>query len=472
MAVAWAKKQGTDYVKDKVFIRNFLTCFSQALGFGHTLDLSDIDFTEVFRHVEGEKQKKLEMSKEKKKELAAKRKKKRERLKEKYGYANVDGVKAEVASYVVEPPGIFMGRGKHPLRGRWKPKVSKKDIILNLSPDAPRPSGKWREIVWQPDNMWIAKWDDKLRGVEKYVWLADSSYLKQKKDIEKFDLALRLGKNIEKLRDHVNINLDNPDPKRRRIATVCYLIDALKMRVGDEKDKDEADTVGATTLKARHVKIVGTKVMFNFLGKDAVRWEKEIDLPDPVIRNLKECLSNSKSIIFPGVRSDVVSAFLAEASPGFTAKVFRTYHATNVMKKNLDQTKVESEDPEYYKKHVVTMANLKAAIECNHKKKIPKRWRESLEKKKERLKKLRERWRTKKRPKTLEAINKQKLKIVEMKSTKDYNLRTSLKSYIDPRVVYKWGKEVDYDWKLYYPKTLQTKFSWVEVPPRQVKEQE
>ncbi|MEM2915380.1 MAG: hypothetical protein QXH91_08305 [Candidatus Bathyarchaeia archaeon] len=65
--------------------------------------------------------------------------------------------------------------------------------------------------------------------------------------------------------------------------------------------------------------------------------------------------------------------------------------------------------------------------------------------------------------KSKEAIEELKLKIQIAKKTKDYNLRTSLKSYIDPRVYYNWGLKVDYDWKLYYPKTLQKKFSWVET---------
>ena len=37
------------------------------------------------------------------------------------------------------------------------------------------------------------------------------------------------------------------------VATACYLIDALCLRVGDEKDPDEADTVGATTLRPEHI---------------------------------------------------------------------------------------------------------------------------------------------------------------------------------------------------------------------------
>jgi hypothetical protein len=56
-----------------------------------------------------------------------------------------------------------------------------------------------------------------------------------------------------------------------------------------------------------------------------------------------------------------------------------------------------------------------------------------------------------------------KLRIKTQNETRDYNLATSLKSYIDPRIYYKWGKEIDYYWKRYYPKALQRKFSWVET---------
>ena len=114
--------------------------------------------------------------------------------------------------------------------------------------------------------------------------------------------------------------------------------------------------------------------------------------------------------------------------------------------------------PEYKKKHVATMANLEAAIICNHKRKPPKKWKESLAKKKERLKKLRLKSTpgAKKRKRILES------KIKAYRETRDYNLGTSLKSYIDPRIYYRWGRKVDFDWKLYYPKALQKKFSWVE----------
>jgi DNA topoisomerase-1 len=460
MAVAWVKKLGTEYVNDKIFVRNFLKDFSKALGIKGKVEISDIDFSEIQRDVEKEKALKLAMSKEEKKKLAEERKLVREANKLKYGYAVVDGVKVEIGNYVAEPGCIFMGRGDHPLRGRWKPGVEEEDVILNLSPDANRPPGNWKEIVWEPDSMWIAKWVDKLRGKVKYVWLSDSSAIKQKREIEKFDKAMELESKIGILREHIMKNLESKDPRRKKLATVCYLIDNLKLRVGDEKDKDEADTVGATTLRPEHISLRedGTAV-FDFLGKDAVRWRKEIKLPQAVAANLREFIAEAKSSIFKGVRSDNVKLFLSEAVPDLSAKVLRTYHASKAVKDYLKVAKASVKDPDYVKKFHCTMANLQAAEVCNHKRKLPKNWKESLSKKVERLNQLR----SKKTKRAVEAARELRVKIRIMKATRNYNLGTALKSYIDPRIYRDWCREVGYDWKLYYPKTLQRKFSWVEA---------
>lgn len=463
MAVAWVKKLGTEYVEDRVFVRNFFGDFSKALNLEGNVTPEDFDFSEIQRHVEAEKNRRLNLSKEEKKQQAQNRKTIREANKEKYGYALVDDVKVEVGNYVAEPSSIFMGRGTHPLRGRWKQGAAENDIILNLSPDAPTPPGTWKAIVWLPDCMWIARWDDKLSGKEKYVWLADSAPVKQERDIEKFDKARTLEGKIKSIQAHIFENLSSPDLLRRKIATVCYLIDALKLRVGDEKDKDEADTVGATTLRPEHVSFNSNgKTVFDFYGKDFVRWHVEIELPEPVNNNLKEFMSGAKSSIFNGVKSENVRNFLSEVVPGLSAKVFRTYHATTIVEDFLRKEKTSKSDPDYIKKYAATMANLQAATICNHKRKLPKNWEESLRKKRETLKKLR----TLKTKKSKERIRELQVRIKTLQDTKDYNLRTSLKSYIDPRAYFKWGEKVDYDWKLYYPKTLQNKFQWVEEKRR------
>ncbi len=461
MAVAWVKKLGTDYAKDSRFISNFFHDFTEALYIQEEVKPEDFDFSEVQQYVEEERDRKLRLTPEEKKALAQVRKALRQANKEKYGYALVDGKRVELANYLAEPSCIFMGRGEHPLRGRWKSGPCERDITLNLSSDAPIPPGDWRGRVWQPDSMWIARWDDKLRGREKYVWLADSSHIKQERERDKFDKARELEAKIPALREYIWRNLTAEDLKRRKVATVCYLIDELRLRVGDEKDKDETDTVGATTLRPEHISFgPGGLTTFDFLGKDSVRWQKAIRLPTQVVENLKEFSSTANSSIFAGVRSEVVSSFLGEVMPGLTAKVFRTHHASKIVQDYLQASKTPKADLDYTKKYTATMANLQAAIACNHKRKLPKSWHDSLAKQMERLRGLRSQ--KKQTEKARERLAALRLRIETMKATRDYNLRTSLKSYIDPRIYYKWGREVDYDWRRYYPKTLQTKFSWVE----------
>ncbi|MCW8801733.1 MAG: DNA topoisomerase I, partial [Candidatus Bathyarchaeota archaeon] len=363
LAVAWAKKVGTPYVEDKVFARNFHEDFSEKLGI--KVKPGDVDFSAIVKLVEEEREYKKNLPKEEKKSLAADRKVIREANKEKYGFAYVDGEKMELANYVAEPSSIFMGRGKHPMRGKWKQGPSKEDVILNLSPDAPRPEGNWNEIVWEPEGIWVARWQDKLSGKMKYVWFSDSCSFKQQKEIEKFDKALAFKKNLPKVKKHIEINLTSDDIKRRKTATVCFLIDKLKIRVGDEKDPDEADTVGASTLRKEHIKINGDgTVSFNFLGKDSVPHIFTTKLTETVIKNLEEFSANTDAALFDGVGSSQVSEFLDEVMTGLSAKVFRTLYATDAVKTKLDKTPVEPDQPEYIKKYVATIANLEAAKVC------------------------------------------------------------------------------------------------------------
>ena len=552
LAVAWAKKVGTPYVDDKVFAKNFHKDFSEKLGM--KVKPGDVDFSAIVALVEKEREYKKNLPTEEKKRLAAERKVIREENKEKYGFAYVDGEKMELANYVAEPSSIFMGRGQHPMRGSWKQGPCKEDIILNLSDDAPRPEGNWNEIVWEPEAIWIARWKDKLSEKIKYVWFSDSCSFKQQKEIEKFDKAVAFKKNLPKVKKHIENNLTSEDLKRRKTATVCFLIDKLKIRVGDEKDPDEADTVGASTLRKEHIKINGDgTVSFNFLGKDSVPHIFTTELPEPVIKNLEEFSANTDAALFDGVGSSQVSEFLDEVMTGLSAKVFRTLYATDAVKTKLDKTTVKPDQPEYIKKYVATMANLEAAKVCNHKRTISNNWESSLKKKKERIvvlknrakvaqqkikerikdaeTKYEERMRTqterlmaaeakleqyklqleenkkqdkdittlnkrvkrqrdlvahqkqrikdmktkqverietlkesleKRKERDAMAVDKMELKITVQKETKDYNVSTSLKSYIDPRVYYEWGKQVRYDWKQYYAKSLHKKFSWLD----------
>lgn len=631
MAVAWVKKLGTPYVKDPVFIANFMRDFSKALGKNPTLKLEDVDFGPVIEFVERERAKKEAMTKEEKKAAREQRKAIREALKEKYGYVWVDGERMELSNYQTEPSGIFMGRGEHPLRGRWKRGATHKDITLNLSPDAEVPEGDWGAIVWEPECMWVAKWTDELTGKTKYIWLHDSTPIKQAREAQKFDKALRLGKREKEIREHIMNGLRSDNPKRRMVAAACYLIDRLSLRVGDEKDPDEADTVGATTLRVEHLKFRDNVIIFDFLGKDSVPWHKELEVPPDVFAVFKELYDKAAdrvesfktregkktkadpkkiSQIFPSIRSSHVNRFLGEIDKALTAKVFRTFHATKTMEQELKKQRVKKTDYEYIKKAAFKRANLEVARVLNHTKQAPKGWsktaerykarlakaderiakakenlatkkkqlrvqkkkaEQNIEKKKAALARARERVETakarvaamrekherarealarakaqkksvreskrkgkrtkkerlaevdmrlekvKKQVEAAEAalkkakeqyekskaaeqraqqalakaresakkrvekaqhsvaIAKERVKKAEVAKDKirtdfqlaklgrTWNLGTSLKSYIHPKIVYKWCQRVEYDWRKVYPKTLQRKFAWVEA---------
>jgi DNA topoisomerase-1 len=533
MALAWAKKVGTAYAEDPVFVRNFLDDFGKELGFATPLVEDEVDFRPAVDIVVAERKAKSRLTREERKALAAERKALREELRDRYGYAIVNGQRVELANYVVEPSGIFMGRGEHPLRGRWKQGASEQDITLNLSPGAPRPEGDWAEIVWQPESLWVARWQDQLSGKLKYVWLSDTAPVKQRREAAKFDQAIELHESLDTVRAAVQEDLRNEDPKLRMIATACYLIDALSLRVGDEKDSDEADTVGATTLRPEHVTLhADGSAEFCFLGKDSVEWNKQLNLPQVVYGNLKELLHaaddqiegarsatdtppQERPQLFPEINSRDVNAYLSDLLPGLTAKVFRTHHATEQVRQKLWASGVAADDPEYRKWAAAVEANVQAAIICNHTKQEPANWEARRERAAERRSRILERV-----AKAEANLDKAETALAELQATlpdleaisspaqrerrlaaygrkveraearilrasdrlerahmaldkfdtredamarkRTWNVGTSLKSYIDPRVYYEWGQHVEYDvLEKYYPKALRRKFGWV-----------
>ena len=498
MAIAWARKKlSVTSPPDKLFYRNFVEDFLKALSAenpsqaflkeftithvktlekedgewminGRLKDDPEIDFSTVTEYVLREQQKKLNMTKEEKKKLAAERKERREGMREKYGYATVDERKLEIANWTAEPSCIFAGRGDHPRRGKWKQGPKEEDIIINLSNPNFRPAGKWKEAVWEPEKMYIAKWEDKLTGKMKYVWFSDSAFLKQKMEKEKFKKAEKLDKEVPKVEEHITKSLGSEDLERRKIATVCWLILKVNIRVGDEKDPGEADTVGAITLRPEHINIEGNLLNFDFLGKDCVRWQKKIEAPPVVIRNIQEFSKQNSEYLFAGTNSRKVSRFLSQKMEGLTAKVFRTWRCTQTVGKSLEDCKVKKADADYLKQFCAKMANLEAAKIANHKRKIPPNFDERLKKKGARVKelelKLREKEKEGKKTEALvRSLEKAKLDVRLTKETQEYNLGTSLKSYIDPMVYVKWACKMDFPLDKLYSKTLRKKFSWALV---------
>jgi DNA topoisomerase I len=490
---SWAKKKDTHYVQDPIFQENFLSDLQKLLlKSDNNIMIKDIDFLMAYELADEEREMKEQekeryktLPKEEKKSIAQAKKAERERLKAIYGKAVVDGIEVDIANWLVEPPGLFMGRGQHPMRGRWKPRVRPQDVTLNLGESAPVPEGNWKAIIHDHSSTWLATWIESLTGKRKYVWLHDSAALRQENDKAKYDKAKKLAEREGKVHREVMRRMMKGDG---RVATVAYLILKLAMRVGDEKDPEEADTVGASTLRVEHIgfpQINGTQVIeFNFLGKDSVPWQKrlEVDSEDTraLYNNLKKFMQGKKPSdpIFDGINSRKVNAFLQQIMPGLTAKVFRTCIATRVLQLQLSKAKVDKTSLEVQKIYAAKKANLEAAITCNHKKGIdPKNpsarkalenFEESITKKRQAITQLKadlaaKNWKTEIQKKRLEErIEKLQVQLILQQETRDYNLGTSLRNYIDPRIMKAWLNYVDLDWTKIYTSTLQRKFKWVE----------
>ena len=81
-------------------------------------------------------------------------------------------------------------------------------------------------------------------------------------------------------------------------------------------------------------------------------------------------------------------------------------------------------------------------------------------KRKERISKIKQMIR-KTKQKQKERVEKLKFQIDLTQRTRDYNLGTSLRNYIDPRIFKSWTDEVTADWEKLYTSALQKKFLWV-----------
>jgi DNA topoisomerase I len=173
------------------------------------------------------------------------------------------------------------------------------------------------------------------RGRKQYRYHAD---FRARRDKKKYTGTLEFGAALPKLRKKVAADLKKPALSRDAVlAAVVRLLDTEYLRVGNEQYARENKSYGATTLRSRHVKKRGNKLMMRFAGKHGI--VHEVPITDS---NLKRIVSKCDDL--PGqhlfqymneegepcpVTSADVNDYIREASKGdFTAKNFRTWGAS------------------------------------------------------------------------------------------------------------------------------------------------
>ena len=462
-ATIYSRYLNTEYIKNKIFNNNFWNDWKQMLDNEEIKDLKDCDFKLIFNYVQKNKENEKEKNKENKEN--------RDKINEKYKYAYINNKKVKISNYKVEPPGLFMGRGDHPKSGKIKKRVLYEDVILNIGEGEEVPKlekgRKWKDIIHDNTVEWIAAWKDNITDKIKYVWLADKSI----NDKKKYDKAEKLGEKINKIRKQIQIDLKDEDIIKRQLATSVYLIDLLALRVGNEKKEDQADTVGVSTLRKEHIKLLEyNKIRLKFLGKDSVEYKNEVQIDNQVYKNIKEFIKDKKEneqvfdIITPIDINEYLKSFMKE----LTAKLFRTYNATNLFKIEIDKIIKKYKD---YKKSdrleilikEFNKANLKVAITLNHQKNISKGYEEGLKKIDEKIKELENKYKEatdEKKDKIKEKIIKLKNKKKEKDETKNLSLSTSKVNYIDPRITFYFSEKMEVPIEKLFTKSLIDKYTW------------
>ena len=213
-------------------------------------------------------------------------------------------------------------------------RVTDRDTIERLNAIALPPAYEKAWFCKDPNGHLQATGVD-ARGRKQYRYHAD---FRARRDKKKYSGTLEFGAALPKLRRKVAADLKKPAHSRDAVlAAVVRLLDVEYLRVGNEEYARSNKSYGATTLRSRHLKREGGRLLMRFRGKHGI--VREVPVTD---RNLKRVVAKCHELpgqqLFQYVNGDgepcaVTSAdvndYIREASGGeFTAKNFRTWGAS------------------------------------------------------------------------------------------------------------------------------------------------
>jgi len=484
-----------DYTTKEGFNKNFFGCWRKVMNEKekeNIRDLSKCDFSEMLSYWKSYSEGRKARSKEEKKA----EKVKNEELLAHYGFCTIDGHKEKIGNFRIEPPGLFRGRGEHPKMGMHKKRVMPEEVIINCSKDSDYPEPpeghKWKEVRHDPNVTWLASWTENIQNQIKYVMLNPSSKLKGEKDMMKYEKARMLKTKIDKIRSDYVASFKSKEMRVRQRAVAMYFIDKLALRAGNEKDEDQADTVGCCSLRVEHITLHNEKdgkecvVEFDFLGKDSIRYHNEVAVEKRVYKNLTLFKEGKKTgdDLFDRLNTSILNEYLSSLMPGLTAKVFRTYNASITLQEQL-KALTEEDDNLAAKVLSYNRANRAVAILCNHQRAIPKTHdksmdslKEKIELKREAVAKSEKEFKTAKKAakgggskleldkkkkaveRMMEQLNKLETQAVDKDENKTIALGTSKLNYLDPRITVAWCKKFEVPLEKVYTKTHRDKFRW------------
>lgn len=116
---------------------------------------------------------------------------------------------------------------------------------------------------------------------------------RRKRDAEKFDRAIDLGRRLPRLRSTLAHELaDNPADRGTVVAAAVRLVDLGCFRLGSEAYAEENGSFGLTTLQVRHVRREGQDRVFSFVGKSGV--DHQIVIADSRVVPIVDALTDHR----------------------------------------------------------------------------------------------------------------------------------------------------------------------------------
>ena len=168
------------------------------------------------------------------------------------------------------------------------------------------------------------------------------------RDAVKYDRMLAFAESLPKIREQTDRDLERPGlPREKVLATIVRLLEDTRIRIGNDEYRKENGSYGLTTLRNRHVNVIGAEVRFTFRGKSGK--QHTIELHDRrMARIIKRFLEIPGQELFKCVDGDGevkaidsadVNEYLQQVTgEDFTAKDFRTWAGTILAARFLRET--------------------------------------------------------------------------------------------------------------------------------------
>ena len=158
------------------------------------------------------------------------------------------------------------------------------------------------------------------------------------RDAVKYDRMLAFAEALPEIREQTDRHLELPGmPRKKVLAAIVRLLEETRIRVGNEEYRKENGSFGLTTLRNRHVEVIGAEVRFHFKGKSGKHHRVRLE-DRRIARLIKRLQDLPGQELFEYVDEDGepkpldsedVNEYLREITgKDFTAKDFRTWAGT------------------------------------------------------------------------------------------------------------------------------------------------